>query len=270
MWLRNTIDVAMTQEFGEDYIFAVDGASENHVLGRKIRDRIAMRANGDRWRYPRDIDAAPLADAIDIVCHRKLYNRVFKPFFESAYPSGADELRHFLDRLIAPRNALSHANPISVRQAEQIICYSNDVIDAIKKHMEVVNMGREFNAPSFIRFADSNGTRLEGAELADVASLGFINISEKPEGQLTVGDTLRMEVEVDPSFAPDSYEIKWHFPGLKVVDRGSVCVLEFEDAHVSEQFVMTCSVTSNRTWHRHGIWDDIVKIVYRVFPAEFQ
>ena len=86
---------------------------------------IKERYESDTDRYKRIIDAALLDDLITITCHPNLYKDLYKQYFEPSYPSGNNELRNVLNILVEPRNRLSHANPISHRQAEQIICYSH-------------------------------------------------------------------------------------------------------------------------------------------------
>ena len=89
-------------------------------------------------RFSRIIDAAILDDCINIICNPNLFRRHFREAFKTAFPVGdsRDETRIFLKRLIKPRNLLYHANPISVRQAEQVICYSHDIIESLKKYYE--------------------------------------------------------------------------------------------------------------------------------------
>ena len=76
---------------------------------------------------------------------------------DNIYPDGCDEARTYLKRLIPIRNKLSHSNPISIREAERVICYCNDFVDGIKIYFEKKGMGNMFNVPHAIRLNDSLG-----------------------------------------------------------------------------------------------------------------
>ena len=71
----------------------------------------------------------------------QLYKDVFKIVLDNIYPDGCDEARTYLKRLVPIRNKLSHSNPISIREAERVICYCNDFVDGIKGYFEKKGMG---------------------------------------------------------------------------------------------------------------------------------
>ena len=177
----------------------------------------------------------------------------------------------FLERLIEPRNARAHSNPLSVRQAEQVICYSHDVIDAIKQHMEAINMAEDYNAPTIIKVTDSRGLVFHDSEMReDRTDLGRVSLTEDKSAWLRVGDTLSLEVEVDPSFSPDEYQIEWRYLNKKLDEAGATpqnrLLLEIREHHVSYLFVIDCVVISNKPWHRFGMFDDTISMSYRVLP----
>ena len=125
---------------------------------------------------------------------------------------GNDELRYFLSKIASPRNHLAHSNSISVRQAEQILCYTHDVIDAVKNHLEEINMGKEYNAPTVIKITDSLGTIYHAQQIRrNSTGRGLVEVKEDELTWLRVGDTLSIEVEIDPSFASDDYDIGWGY-----------------------------------------------------------
>lgn len=271
-WLRRVIDVSLRPEFGENYIDVQNPTNGQYLLKKSLREGLSERMRREPGRYPRHIDTALLEDELYIVCHPELYAKFFKPFFSSAYPLGNDEMRFFLKRIAVSRNPLAHSNPISVRQAEQAICYSHDAIDAIRKHFETLRMGKDFNAPTIIKILDSNGSVFNDAQIErNSTGRGGVNLSEDDSRWLRVGDTLSVEVEVDHSFSPDDYRIEWVYTN-QVADRtipiGNRISIEIVDLHVGHEFSIYCKVISNQSWHRCGDVDDCVSLVYKVLPRE--
>src|SRR5262245_25800378 len=126
-WLRRLIHDELSRAYGGDYIRAV-GADGQNVLNNRIQQEMERNQMREPDRYPRLIDAALLDTEIDIICNPKLFGAHFRNALVEAFPEGVEEARTFLRRLLPSRNALSHANPILVRQCEQVVCYSNDVI----------------------------------------------------------------------------------------------------------------------------------------------
>ena len=271
-WLRRVIDVSLRPEFGENYIDAQNPATGQYIVKKALREELSERVRREPARYPRHIDAALLEDEIYIVCHPELYAEYFKPFFSSAYPLGNNELRFFLDNISGPRNPLAHSNPVSVRQAERVICYSHDAIDAIKEHFETLNMGRDFNAPIIIKISDSNGSVFNDAQIKrNSTGRGGINLSEASSLWLRVGDTLSVEVEVDHSFSPDDYRIEWVYTNQMAAQptpMGNRITIDLLDCHVGYEFAIYCKVISNQSWHRCGDVDDCVSLVYKVLPRD--
>ena len=131
-WLRRSIDTALAEAYGADYFSAVDEQG-NNVINAELRRSLGERRDANPNRYARLIDAALLEDEIRIICNPNLYPRFFGQALNEAFPVGREQAKATLDRLVGPRNALSHNNPVSVREAEQVICYSGDVIESLKK-----------------------------------------------------------------------------------------------------------------------------------------
>lgn len=133
-----------------DYLAYIHSNGDRLIKNEIVKSLQARKAN-EPHRYPRLIDAVLLDDAINIISNPNLYNKHFHEIFKSAYPDGREEARTFMKKLIPARNSLSHANPISTRQAEQVICYSNNIIDAIKKYYTLKNMDNEYNVPLILK-----------------------------------------------------------------------------------------------------------------------
>jgi hypothetical protein len=133
IWLRRLVHESLSKEYGNNYLEYKD-KDNNYLINTEIREKVKSLIKQEPERFPRDIDAFFLPDLIYIICRNDLYNKFFKDPFLKAFPDGSNETRTFLKRLEYPRNALYHANPISDRHAEQVICYCHDIIDSLKEN----------------------------------------------------------------------------------------------------------------------------------------
>ena len=270
LWLRRVIDTALIPDLGDDYIYA--RAHGNYIFRKELRCRIQKMSRSSPEKYARPIDAALIEDEIYIVCHPRLYEKYFQPFFKFAYPHNSrDQLRSLLNKLVEPRNLLMHSNPISVRQAEQVLCYSYDVIESIKSQMLELNMGQEYNAPRIVRLSDSTGRSIHESQIRrNNTGRGHVDLRELISTQLRAGDKLSIEVEIDPSFLPDSYRLGWTYvnPASEHSQWQSKRItIELQEHHVREDFTVYCTVTSlNQAWHRCGDVDDCVGLTYKILP----
>ncbi|MBJ7428820.1 MAG: hypothetical protein JHD28_07685 [Bacteroidia bacterium] len=263
-WLRRIIDETLTVNFG-DYINFTDEHG-NKLINSTITKSLLSRKENEPNRYPRTVDAILLEDAISIVCNPKMYNSYFFQMFQQAFPNGQIEARTFLMRLVPIRNALSHANPISLRQAEQTICYSNDIIDSLKTYYSNKNMENEYNVPLILKVTDSFGNVFHRNQLNNVHDGGIMKIFfDDPKYYLRVGDILTLEVEVDPSFDSNDYTITWaSAKGIQSVS-GKKLILQISEKNVAQQFDIQCRVLSKKAWHRmHMGADDFMIFYYKV------
>lgn len=264
-WLRQVIDESMKEKYGSDYLYAKDNGGGS-ILPIKLINKIIERKAAEEERYTRVIDASLLDDLITIICHPNLYDSLFKKYFKFNYPNGINELRLILNRLVDPRNRLSHANPISNRQAQQVICYSNDIIDSIKNYYLENNMHIEYNVPRIIRFKDSFGNEIFFDKTNKFANANFTG---KSNSYLRPSDTLEIEIEIDFTFDKNEYDIKW-LSQKTIPDFGNTkkISLLIEDHHVSSEFNIQSKITSNKSWHRmtEG-YDDILYAWYKVLPS---
>lgn len=205
-WLRRLAHDQLSGRYGDDYISARDD-SQNFLFSREIRDYAMSRLNQELQRYLRLIDATTLDHVIKIICHPRLYRDLFQPALADAYPDGPEEARTFLARINEARNSLSHANCITVRQAERILCYYNDIIDSLKAYYVRMNQERDYNTPIILRIADSCGNEAVGEQIIrNSTGRGGCSWQSTP---IIQGDTLSIEAQVDPSFDRADYEIKW-------------------------------------------------------------
>lgn len=201
-WLRRLLDLTLTAKYGASYFDAKDAAG-TPIFGNKIRSHATVRMNSDPQRYPRPIDTLLLEDKARTIC--KLF-----PDFKDALAAvfhNRETARRFFDQISSARNPLYHANSISLRQAEQVFCYCNDILDSLKQYYADKGMTYAYDAPLIIRFTDSfgnTGHRAAGKEGTPLSG-GFAG---DPRSELRVGDRLTVEVEIDPAYAPSTYTIK--------------------------------------------------------------
>jgi hypothetical protein len=193
-WLRRPIDEKLSASHG-DYFSYVDGAG-NRLIKKGIVDELEERLKKEPTRYVRKIDAVLLSDTIDIICNPQLYS-FFAPGLAFAFPEGRDEARTFMYRLLDPRNRFYHSNPISLHQAEQVVCYSTDIIEFLKQHYGAIGMQSEYNVPTILKFSDSFGNVYFRNQMIDWAGGVLMDLSDQPKNVLWPGDILTLEVEVD-------------------------------------------------------------------------
>jgi len=204
LWLRRLIDQQLTDAYGRDYLNARDEHG-NNFIDAEIQRGIENRRAAETARYSRPIDAALLDDEIRIICNPQRY-RLFCEALAGAFPDGVEEARTFLSRLIEPKNRLDHANTISIRDAERVMCYSNDVIHSLMKHYDAtLGEGNGYNCPTIVRIIDSFGNDLR----PDIWLITTFSLYHTPAHWLRPGDLLSIDVEIDPAFPENMYEISW-------------------------------------------------------------
>ncbi len=269
-WLRRMIDITLASEFGSNYINAKWSSNDKYIIKKSVRDSIQIRASSDPNRYPRLVDAMLLSEEVDLICHPDLYRKFFIKYFTKSFPLGNNQIRNCLKKILEPRNNLAHANPISIRQAEQVICYSHDVIDAIKDRLKELNLDKDYNAPTIIKISDSRGFVYHDSQIKrNNTGRGGIDLTIDQATWLRSGDKIGIEVEIDPSFPSVDYNIDWTFPKdatMQKYNSNKKVVLSLTDKNVGMNFTIYCRVVSNKSWHRCGDVDDCVGITYKVLP----
>jgi hypothetical protein len=267
-WLRRLIHDSLSVRYGGYFSYADENG--NRIVKSAIAQDAIARQTREPERYPRTIDALLLDDAIDIICNPQLFKDNFRIPLAQAYPEGRDEVRTFLKRISSPRNNLAHANSISLRQAEQIICYTNDVIDSLKAHYRQIGMQDAYDAPLILKLVDSFGNSYSRSQFSPCHDGGILKtFFEVPEMHMRPGDILTLEIEVDPSYDPSSYSIQWTStkPWSTRPENGSKVVVPITNRQVGQQFDIHCRVTANRDWHRMSMGtDDFLLVYYKVLP----
>lgn len=185
-WLRRLVHERLTALYS-DYLIATreDGS---RVIKKSIAEDAIERRNVNSARYPRGVDALLTDDLVTVICNPALYP-LFQNALAYAFPEGREEALTFLLRLIAPRNKLAHANMISLREAEQIVCYAGDVVDSLKRHYGDVGLEDEYNVPTILRVSDSLGNTFERSQM-NVVHDGGIGAFLSEQVSLRPGDIL--------------------------------------------------------------------------------
>ena len=265
IWLRRLVHESLSKEYGNNYLEYKD-KNNNYLIKTEIRQRIKGLIDKEPKRFPRCMDAFFLTDLIYIICKKGFYNKFFKDPLLKAFPNGLNGARTFLTRLVDPRNALYHSNPISDRQAEQVTCYCHDIIDSLKEYYFKMGIESEYNVPRIIKVTDSFGNTIHLQEIENLPLAWKLNQDQKND--LWPGDTLGIEVEIDPSFNRSSYTIRWciNGPTINEYNNETKISIDIEAKHVRTVFYIGCFITSNKIWHKHGNWDDDIEIFYRILP----
>lgn len=262
-WSRRILDETFKSNYGTDY-FNHMVSVDQPLIKSEIKKRIEKRVSDNPGRFPRKIDAILLEDIEYFLCRDDLYNKHFKSVLEPFY-SGILEVRKVLGRLIPIRNKLSHGNTISIREAEQCICYTGDLIDVYKQHYVSIGKDRDYNVPVFLRIKDSLGHDIIRENSRYSWELHFYG-NLAPKIQLRSGDSYKLWVEVDSSFDSSFYEIKWVVKQDFRTDikKGTGNVIEFtlSNKPVSYAPEIYISLVTKRDWHRFHEVDDMIKLNY--------
>ena len=258
LWLRTLIHDQLSNEFGADY---VDTATigNNAIFSPKLRERIQSFQQAKPNQYPRPVDTLLFDDLGTILGRDDAYKLLFKEALNHEFPLGAPHVRHIIKVLVKHRNALFHANSstLSLHDAEQVLCYGNDLIASIKTHYANMSTSDKFPAPTFTKYFDSFGNSRYLNKARD-----DLTLTDKP---LFFGELARFEVEVDSSYSPNEYTVVWRFEGLEIAE-GPVLQLTLGTKHVGQRFGLQVEVVSKKEWHRMGRVDALLTITYEVLP----
>ena len=260
-WSRRFIDENFRSDYGDDYK-DVEVQPGQPLIKSAIRRTIADRMKENPGRFPRWIDAIVLEDIVYFICREDLYKKYFQTVFSPFY-SGQEELRAVLTRLTSIRNKLSHGNTISVHEAEQCLCYSNDYIGCLKDYYVKLGKGKDYNVPLFIRMKDSLGNDSFRKEMYWPWEIHCTGSHGDPKVVLRSGETYKVWMEVDGSFHESTYDISWTFEcgKRKEQGKGNTVQITFGDNDVSFWFRINFTLVTMNTWHRcAGKSDDIVEI----------
>ena len=260
-WSRRLIDDQFRKDYGNNYI-NVEVSNGQPLVKAEIKKRITDRMKSNPGRFPRQIDAILLEDIEYFFSRSDLFEKYFKKILEP-YCACPYDIRLILDRLIAIRNKLSHDNPISIREAEQVLCYTNDFIDVYKEYFIKVGKEKEFNVPVFLSLSDSQGNRVYRKDTSYYWEVRNTTKDNK-ENNLDFyaeyivthhrsGEHYSIEFEVDSSFPENLYSVEWIVEANyhKILSgKGKMIDIYFTDEIVSFEPVLKIFLTTNKTWHR--------------------
>lgn len=261
IWARRLIHEQMVSKYGENYIETKLG--EEFLVKKDIRNHIKSMMNKEPDRFKRPVDTLFIDQIIYFLCNPKWYQELFKQALDYAYPQGKDEAREFLNRLVPIRNPLSHSNPISIYQVEQAICYSHDFIEGLKQYYKEKGEEQVWNVPRIIKVKDSFGNSFENTVDGILGQTTF-DVSN----EIHCYDTYSVEVEIDSSFNPSDYTIKWIFNG-KVLTEFESCnkfTLKFDVTDVAKKTYICCEVISKKEWHKYRTFDSRIAVGFTVMP----
>lgn len=262
MWARRLIHEQMVKKYGEMYM-NIKANEEDYLIKKDVRSHVQSMLSKQPDRFLRPVDTLFLDHIIYFLCNPKFYPKLFKEALDYSYPQGCNEAREFLNRLIPIRNQLSHSNPISVRQAEQAICYSHDFVEGLKEYYKDRGLEKVWNVPRIIRITDSFGNVFDNPVDGIVQGSCF-NIPQR----VYCGDIYSVDIEVDASFSQSDYDIIWTISGNSVSEFNN-CVhysKTFVEQDVSENLSIECQIISHKNWHRYKYFDCRIMLFLQVFP----
>ncbi len=267
-WSRRLIDETFKNNYGNDY-FSYMIEPDRPLVRSEIKQRIEQRMNNNPRRFPRKIDATTMEDIEYFFCREDLFNNHFKSILEPFY-SGISEVRQVLNRLIPIRNKLSHGNIISIREAEQCICYTGDFVSVFKQYYSTIGKEKDYNVPVFLRIKDILGNDIIREDTQCFWELHFDRINA-PKIQFRSGDYYKLWVEVDSSFDEAFYDIEWMITQdyTTPIAKGTGNTIEFSltNKNVSYAPEIRIYLTTKRDWHRFRNFDDLIWLHYdRVLP----
>lgn len=266
-WARTIIDSELTKNLGVNY-FDLELAPNVPVVKKSIRDKTAQMMRSNPQRFHRKIDTLFLNEIIYLLCRNDLYKRFFKDFLDLIYPDGNAEARTYLNRLVPIRNCLSHSNPISIRDAERCICYTNDFIDGVKQYFYDKGEERVFNTPNAIKLNDSLGNEFQLNKDTMFESICINRTGTTQLHQFHLGERYSAWLTLDPSFTPEQYTIEWHIECGRHLGNDSRLDIEIAEDMIRERCPIYCTIKSTKSWHRYRGYDQQFAIVFQVLPPE--
>lgn len=263
-WSRRLLDETLKEKYGDNY-FDYMVSETQPLVKSETKKRIDSRIQENPGRFPRRVDAILLEDIEYFLCRDDLYANHFKSILEPFF-SGVLEVRKVFSRLIPIRNKLAHGNTISLHEAEQCLCYTEDFISVFKQYYVNIGKDKDYNVPVFLRIKDSLGNDFIRQDPRCEWELYFYG-GTAPRIQLRSGDEYKLWVEVDSSFNSSIYLINWVVVQnyTTVISRGTGNTISFKlsNKNVSYMPEIRIELVTKRDWHRFHDVDDRIVLHYK-------
>ncbi len=261
LWARRLIDEKLTIKYGPDYI-NYKTSEENFLFKKDFRERIQRKLTKGPVRFPRIVDALFMDDMIYLLCREDFYQELFAEALMQAYPNGQKEAHVFLDRIKQIRNALSHANAISIHQAEQVICYTHDFIESVKEYYVKKGMEQVWNVPRIIKITDSLGNTFYNPDNNSQRSIFKLKQS------IYCGESYSVTIETDTTFSEAEYDIIWSDQGSNqnMFTNKKTYFTTFNESDVSQVHTIQCTIISHKNWHKYKYYDCQICLMFSVLP----
>lgn len=82
-----------------------------------------------------------------------------------------------------------------------------------------------------------------------------------------IGDKYSIWIELDPSFSEEEYTFKWVVEKTGVIlNTKSKLDLDITEKMVAEKQTIYCTITSTKSWHKYGNYDQQFAIVFQILP----
>ncbi|MFT7481735.1 MAG: hypothetical protein ACI8WW_000665 [Oceanospirillaceae bacterium] len=265
LWLRRIISEELTNNFGANFMNHKT-STDNYLIKKDIRENINNRYKASSEIFPRLIDAGYFENLIDIFCNPNLYNEFFKKYLSTMFPPTMPNsyvyLKFCLDRLKGIRNNLSHANSIGIKDAEFVLSFTTELVESFKKFYSISGMQQEYIVPQIITITDSFGNVINRKNFEIHETHDF---SKNQNCFLRPGDTLSLEVTVDPSYTDAKYQFRFGGAGQDF-SYSNKLVYVMQNNDVDPRKVIHCQVKSDKTWHKQYQLDDQIHLYYKVLP----
>lgn len=261
IWARRLIHEKMVEKYGENYV-SKQFEDGNYLVNSEIRKHIQGMIENEPIRFHRAVDTLFIEQIIYFLCHPIWYKDLFKTALDYIYPQGKEEAREFLSRLVPIRNPLSHSNPITMHDAERAICYSHDFVEGLKKYYKDRGEEQVWNVPRIMKITDSFGNVFD-----NIDDKGHHYTIHNIPQTVRCGDTYTVWIEVDSSFLPNEYDVKWRTDkDLSENDNKFQLTYQFTTQDVSENMYIRCKIISHKEWHKHQSYDSEIYLHFQVLP----
>ena len=263
VWARRLIHEKMVEAYGDNFA-SKQLADGNYLIKSEIRKHINTMMAKEPTRFHRAVDTLFIDQIIYFLCHPVWYKDLFKPALDYIYPQGKDEAREYLNRLVPIRNPLSHSNPITMHDVERAVCYSHDFIEGLKEYYKARGEEQVWSVPRIIKVKDSLGNVFNNPVDQNGRSSIFV-----VKNELHCGEKYSVEIEVDPSYSKDQYNIVWEGNDGKEDKRfknNEKYTIQFNIKDIAQLHLIGCKIIQKKEWHKYTYHDCRIWLHLTVLP----